>query len=100
VFLGDAGNDRFLNIGLSDVFVGGEGSDAAILQGGKPNDLQILSSAETDSALREQTGTTGSFLRIQTSANQFFYVSEVEYLEFAGDGTRIDLTSFYSAAVL
>jgi len=94
-FLGGSGNDRFIDIGLDDLFVGGEGVDAAVLQGVRPTSIQVGSTPEIDATARAATGTAGSFLRVESASGQFFYLSEVEYLEFAGDGTRIDLQSLY-----
>jgi uncharacterized repeat protein (TIGR02059 family) len=95
LFKGGTGNDRFLNIGDADVFVGGLGVDAVLLSGIKPADLARAASAEIDATLQQTHGETGQFLVIQSASTGSFYLSGVEYLEFAGDGTRIPLSSFY-----
>jgi hypothetical protein len=95
VFKGGNGGDRFLNIGDSDVFIGGAGNDAVLLPGVKPSDLTRAASADTDALLRQAHGVPDSFLRVYSASTGGFYLSSVEYLEFAGDGSRIDLQSLY-----
>jgi hypothetical protein len=95
MFIGGSGQDRFVNIGQDDIFIGGSDVDAVVFLGIKPSGLGRAGSAEIDSLMQVTSGTSGNFLRIQTGTDQFFYLSEVEYLEFSGDGSRIDLQSFY-----
>jgi hypothetical protein len=97
LFKGGSGNDRYINIGDNDVFVGGEGAaDAVLLQGAFIGNFSWSRSQGLDDILSTRSGSPGAFLKIGTPDGKSFYLSEVEYLEFAGDGTRINLASLYS----